>query len=72
MAEPEPERSFDLAEAIEELARRSETSYAVVMGSHVEDWLKDAIQSKMRNLSKTVEERLFRGYGPLSSALSKD
>jgi hypothetical protein len=37
----------------------------------LEDWVAAAIKTKMRHLSKTLDARIFRGYGPLSTFSAK-
>jgi DNA-binding MltR family transcriptional regulator len=53
-------------------AEITETAVAVVLASRVEDWLAATIKTKMRDdLSSKLVERLFKGYGPLSSFSGK-
>jgi hypothetical protein len=62
----------DLAVIIEEMKLHTDTATAVVLVSRVEDWLGAAIKAKMReDLSAKLKERLFQGYGPLSTFSAK-
>jgi DNA-binding MltR family transcriptional regulator len=62
----------DFAALIQEMKLQTDTATAVVLASRVEDWLGAAILTKMRDdLSAKLRERLFRGYGPLSTFSAK-
>lgn len=63
--------AIDLAETIRRMARETETAFAIVLASRTEDWLQFSIQAMMRRLSKTKADRLFCGYGPLSTFSAK-
>jgi DNA-binding MltR family transcriptional regulator len=66
------EKFEELMGVLRDSAQRSETAHAVVAAARVENWLQAAILTRMRaGLSKTVRERLFKGYGPLSSFSGK-
>jgi hypothetical protein len=59
---------LDITATIQEMSRHTDTAAAVVLVSRVEDWLGEAIKTKMRpDLSAKLRERLFAGYGPLST-----
>ena len=58
--------------ALQDSAQRSETAHAVVAAARVENWLQAAILTRTRTgLSKTFRDKLFKGYGPLSSFSGK-
>jgi DNA-binding MltR family transcriptional regulator len=62
----------DLAVIIQDMKLHTDTATAVVLASRVEDYLQAAIQTKMRDdLSSTLIEKLFKGYGPLNSFSGK-
>jgi DNA-binding MltR family transcriptional regulator len=69
MAEAEPD--IDLIAWIEDASRRAEPAFAIVSGSTLDDWLVHLLKSNMRQLSSTMAERLFEGYGPLSTFAAK-
>jgi hypothetical protein len=49
-----------------------QSNFAIVAGSVLEDMLAEALRVKMRDgLSARLKERLFSGYGPLSSFSGK-
>jgi len=62
---------LDLIAELDELARRSHTGLVVWSVSFLEDILRDILKSHMPNLTKDSTERLFKGYGPLSSMSAK-
>jgi len=62
-----PESDFDLTATIREMSQRTDPSFAIIAASRVEDWLRASIQTRMRMLSNKETERLFSGYGPLST-----
>jgi hypothetical protein len=67
---PIPE--VDTVAWIYDMSRQTEPTYALVSASTVEDWVRHALIAKMRNdLSSKLSERLFEGYGPLSSFSGK-
>jgi hypothetical protein len=69
---PEPPPQFDYAETIRKIVLHTDTATAVVFASRVEDWLGAAIKTRMRvDLSSRLRERLFEGYGPLSTFSGK-
>lgn len=45
----------------------TDTTIVIMSISSLDDWLTTAIKTRMRSLSNTVHDRIFRGYGPLSS-----
>jgi DNA-binding MltR family transcriptional regulator len=53
------------------VVRNTHASVAIVGASIIAEYLRAALLSRMRPLSKTVEARLFEGYGPLSSFSSR-
>ena len=62
----------DFAAIIQEMKLQTDTATAVVLASRVEDWLGEALKTKMRDdLSAKLKERLFQGYGPLSTFSAK-
>ncbi len=64
-------KNFDLAATVRQMSLETETSFAIRMASITEDWLQYAIKAKMRHLTKTQEDRIFSGYGPISSFRAK-
>jgi hypothetical protein len=62
---------IDIGETIRRMARETETAFAVVLASRTEDWLEFTIKLLMRKLSDAEAERLFSGFGPLSSFSAK-
>lgn len=71
MEEPAKEPDVDVVAVIHQLAEQADTAFAVLLSSHVEDWLQWALEANMRTLSNTLKERIFSGYGPLSSFSAK-
>lgn len=65
---PDPVAELDW---IRGMARQTETSLALVAGARLEDWLERALKVNMRELSATVTNRIFAGYGPLSTFAAK-
>ena len=64
-SEPSSEVSF-------EFMKHLQSNFAIVAGSVLEDLLEAALQSKMRDgLSAGLKDRLFSGYGPLSTFSGK-
>jgi DNA-binding MltR family transcriptional regulator len=62
----------DFAAIIQQMKLHTDTATAVVLASRAEDWLGEAIKTKMRDdLSAKLKERLFQGYGPLSTFSAK-
>ena len=61
-----PSPPVDFNALILDLARRTEAGEALVTAANVEDWLEHMLLMNMRELSKTKQEDLFRGYGPLA------
>lgn len=59
------------AHAAEEMLRKltnaAHSPFVLVTVSMIEEMLEEAILSKMRPLSENFRDRLFEGYGPLSS-----
>jgi hypothetical protein len=73
MTEP-PEKAiedFDLSDVIQRLSQQADSSYAMMLGSHLEDWLRGALLAHMQGISNTLKEDIFSGYGPLSSFSAK-
>jgi len=66
-AEPE----IDLLEWIDEVSRRAEPVFAIVSASILEDWLGQALETQMRDLTSTLRARLFGGYGALATFSAK-
>jgi DNA-binding MltR family transcriptional regulator len=63
---------LDIAATIQDMKLHTDTAVAVVLVSRVEDWLSEAIKGNMRDdLSAKLRERLFQGYGPLSTFSAK-
>ncbi len=56
-----------LVAKIRGVARNTHAGVAVVGASIVSEGLRRALLSRMRSISKTLQKRLFEGYGPLSS-----
>jgi DNA-binding MltR family transcriptional regulator len=56
-----------LHEIIEEMARGGHAGSALIATSQLESAVQQLIIDKMPHLSKTLRERLFRGYGPFTS-----
>lgn len=71
MSKESPETEIDLPAMIKQLGERSDASYAIVAGSILEDWLEEAIRAKTIKLSSQLNERLFKGYGPMSTFSGK-
>ncbi len=64
-SEPSSEASF-------EFIKHLQPNFAIVAGSVLEDLIEAALKSKMRDdLSAGLKERLFSGYGPLSTFSGK-
>jgi len=62
---------IDLVAWIEGANREGETTIVIVAVSTFEDWVAAALRTKMRDLPSKLEERLFEGYGPLSTFSGK-
>lgn len=54
-----------------EMLNGTRASVIMLVGSRIEKWVQASLEAKMRPLSNTVTERIFRGYGPLSSFSAK-
>ena len=63
-----PTRSKSL---IEQFQLRSHASAALLSAAIADQQLQDALLSKMRTLTRALNDELFTGYGPLSSLSSK-
>lgn len=60
------------ADPLAALTQHLHANFAIVAGSVLEDLLGAALQAKMRDdLSANFKERLFNGYGPLSTFSGK-
>ena len=66
--EPKP---ISIVAAIRATQLRTHASTALLGAAISDQQLQDAILSKMRKLSRRLEEELFTGYGPLSSLSAK-
>jgi DNA-binding MltR family transcriptional regulator len=60
-----------VAEAVQQALRFSQTTIVLVLNSVVEAAIERGIKSKMRPLSNTQDERLFEGYGPIATFSAK-
>ncbi len=49
----------------------ADTAIVIISTTILEDWITIAIKTKMRSISNTVHERIFSGYGPLSTFSAK-
>lgn len=49
----------------------ADTSIVIMSVTVLEGWVETVIKTKMRGLSNSLHERIFRGYGPLSSFSAK-
>src|SRR5688572_12782355 len=67
MTEPE----IDFNAIIRRMAKDTETAFALVLAARVEEWLQGALEGSMRELSSRHKDRLFSGYGPLSTFSAK-
>jgi hypothetical protein len=56
---------------IDELRSQTDRGVAIIGGSIVEGHLRNAVMSRLHPLSNTQRERLFTGFGPLSSFSAK-
>jgi len=56
-----------LETALLELGRAGHAAHALYVASNLERSLEELIALRMPNLSNTLKEQLFTGYGPLSS-----
>jgi len=63
-----PEMLIDI---IRGFGKRADASHVIVTVAALEDLLEQALLSRMHNIPKEVYERLFTGYGPLSSFSAK-
>ncbi len=61
----------DLLKKIGEQGERTHAAFVLSSTSVLEAALQSAIQTKFRPLDKTMTERLFEGYGPISSFAAK-
>lgn len=68
MPETEP---IDVNEWEKFMSPLADTSIVIMSVTVLEDWVASAIKTKMRSLGNTMDERLFRGYGPLSTFAAK-
>jgi hypothetical protein len=76
MSDNPPEREFvgltrEFMRAVRDLDRRGHTADALYVAQNLESILAELIARYMPNLSKTLKERLFAGYGPLASFYAK-
>lgn len=63
-----PEMLIDI---IRNFGKRADASHVIVTMAALEDLLEQALLGRMHNIPKEVYERLFTGYGPLSSFSAK-
>jgi hypothetical protein len=59
--------AIDLLATISDLAKQAQSGKALIYAGIVEDWLQKLLIHHMRPLSNTMLQRLFEGYGPVSS-----
>ena len=67
----EPQWEITQSDLIKLLSHQTHASSALVIAGVVEDELEKLLLSEMRPLSNTFAERLFEGYGPLSTFSGK-
>lgn len=60
-----------ICELLQELERHSHAAHAIWVAANLEDTLVQILALYMPNLSNRLREKLFRGYGPLSSFSAK-
>lgn len=60
-----------LAGFFKDLKDRTHASYVIVGAALIDNGLREQLLKKMVPLNKTMETRIFDGYGPLSTAASK-
>jgi DNA-binding MltR family transcriptional regulator len=65
---PEPD---EISDVIKDLIQHTQTATAVSLASRMENWIEFLLKEEMPNLSSRLTERLFTGYGPLSSFSGK-
>lgn len=65
------QKSGSLQAVIDEFTRRTHAGTALLGAAIADQQLHDAILTKMRSLSRKLEDELFTGYGPLSSLSAK-
>lgn len=68
MTDDEPISVYDWEANMPPLA---DTSIVIMSTTVLEDWVTSATKTKMRRLSSNLNERIFRGYGPLSTFSAK-
>lgn len=82
MTDPDPDRiaklaldaitkSLDLIMSMAKTQEYAHASTAILASAIIEDRLRRAILTKMRQISGNLEARLFDGYGPLGSFSAK-
>jgi DNA-binding MltR family transcriptional regulator len=67
----DPADSITLTKMLHDFSQRADTSYVIVVGTTLEQLLELALLANMRELSNRLAERLFSGYGPLSTFSAK-
>ena len=60
-----------IAARFEELRARTHPGTALLITGYIDDFLEDLLLHKMRPLSNTIKNRIFKGYGPLESLSAK-
>ena len=61
----------DIVQWISTVALQQDTITIIMSVSRIEDWLQSVLKSAMIDLSSKLEDRLFRGYGPLNTFSGK-
>jgi hypothetical protein len=68
---PHKARHEKTLQMILELGQRSQAATVLLLVSQLEDALERRISAPMENLSNTMHESLFQGYGPFASLSAK-
>jgi DNA-binding MltR family transcriptional regulator len=61
----------ELIQSLHRAAEMADMAYVIVAGTALEDFVELALTSRMRELSKSRNDRLFGAYGPLSTFSAK-